>query len=359
MHSVPLAIGLDLGGSKVAGGVVDGTGAVVERLATSPAEAHTPEDVLRTVLDIVAGVRRRHAVDGIGIGVAGLVDWPAGRVRWSFNTGYDGMELRRLVADATGLRVVVDNDANAAAWGEAYPPGGAGLAGSLRSLRPRLPADSAPVAPRQTPDSAGPGAADGYLAMLCVGSGLGGGFVLGGEVYRGATGIGAEIGHLPVDSGSTELCGCGCGLAGNLGTLACGPALARAARRAAAADPDGLIARLGRGPQGVTGQTATEAARLGDPAARELFARMGHWLGVGASVLVTLLDLRRIVVGGGLVAASDLYLDQMRETMRRHTFAHEHRELPSITPARLGAEAGWVGAGLLALHRPPPTTGER
>lgn len=78
--------------------------------------------------------------------------------------------------------------------------------------------------------------------------------------------------------------------------------------------------------------------------------RLGHWLGVGAAVLVTLLDLRRIVVGGGLVAASDFYLDQMRATMRGHTFAREHRELPSIEPARRGTEAGWVGAGLLALH---------
>jgi glucokinase len=319
MQSVPLAIGLDLGGSKVAGGVVDSTGAVVERLAPRLARTDTREEVLRTVLDIVAEVRRRHAVDGIGIGVAGLVDWPSGRVRWSPSTGYDDTDLRRLVAEATGVRVVVDNDANAAAWGEALVPGGA--------------------------------AADEYLVMLCVGSGLGSGFVLGGEVYRGATGIAAEIAHLPVDSGSTEVCGCGCGLAGGLGTLVSGAALERAARRVAAADPDGPIARLGRGPEGVTGRTATEAARQGDPAARDLFARLGQWLGVGASVLVALLDPGRIVVGGGLVAASDLYLDQMRETMRRRTFAREHRELPSIAPARLGAEAGWIGAGLLALHR--------
>lgn len=326
MRSVPLAIGLDLGGSKVAGGVVDSTGAVVQRLATSPAQAHTGDEVLRTVLDIVAGLRRRHAVVGIGIGVAGLVDWPAGRVRWSFSTGYDGLELRRLLTEATGVPVVVDNDANAAAWGEAYVGDGA--------------------------------TAEEYLAMLCVGSGLGSGFVLGGEVYRGATGIAAEVGHLPVDSGSTEVCGCGCGLTGGLATLASGSALARAAQRAAVADPDGLIARLGRGPQGVTSQTAAEAARLGDRAARELFARLGHWLGIGAFVLMNLLDLRRIVVGGGLVAASDLYLDQMRETMRRRTFARENRELPSITPARLGADASWVGAGLLAMHCPVPTTGD-
>jgi glucokinase len=318
MQSVPLAIGLDLGGSKVAGGVVDGGGTVVERLVTRPANAHTQQEVLRTVLDIVAGLRRRHAVDGIGIGVAGMVDWPSGRVRWSPNTGYDGMELRHLVAEATGVQAVVDNDANAAAWGEAHRHDGS--------------------------------VADEYLAMLCVGSGLGGGFVLGGEVYRGATGIAAEVGHLPVDSGSTEVCGCGCGQTGILFTVASGSALARAAQRAAVANPDGLIARLGRGPQGVTGQTVAEAAHLGDIAARELFERLGHLLGVGASILVTLLDLRRIVVGGGLVAASDLYLPQMRQTMRQCTIAREHRQLPSITPARLGTDAGWIGAGLLALH---------
>jgi predicted NBD/HSP70 family sugar kinase len=88
----------------------------------------------------------------------------------------------------------------------------------------------------------------------------------------------------------------------------------------------------------------------GDRVALEIFGRLGHWLGVGASVLLTLLDLRRIVVGGGVVAAGDLFLDEIRETVRQRTFARKRRELPSIEAARLGADAGWVGAGLLALH---------
>lgn len=302
-----LAIGLDLGGSKVAGGVIDGRGTVVQRLEVRPNEAATTQAVLDNVLGIVAGLRKRHDVAGIGIGVAGFVDWPGGRVRWSPSPGYDGVELRRLVADATGVPVVVDNDANVTAWGEAYPGG------------------------------------DEYLAMLCVGSGLGGGFVLGGEVYRGATGIAAEIAHLP--AGGTEICGCGCGLAGGLVTLATGTALERAAARVARSDPDGLIARLG-----TSGRAVTEAARLGDPKARELFAELGRALGKGAAVLTALLDLRRVVVGGGLVAAGDLFLDDMRESMRRFIFPREHRELPTVTLARLGPDAGWVGAGLLAVH---------
>jgi glucokinase len=315
------AIGLDLGGSKVAGGVVDGAGAVIERLGTTSSWADTPEQVIAGVVEIVTDVQQRHAVEGLGICVAGLVDWPEGRVRWSFTPGYNGVELRRLLTEATGLNVIVDNDANAAAWGET----------------------------NGETDGEANGPSD-YLAMFCVGSGLGSGFVLGGDVYRGATGIAAEVGHLPVNSAGTEACGCGCDLVGTLSTLASGFALARAAQRLAEADPDGLIARLGKGSHGVTGRTVTEAARLGDPAARELFARLGHWLGIGASVLVTLLDLNRIVVGGGLVAAADLYLDHMREAMRRNTFAAKHRRLPSITPARLGADAGWIGAGRLALH---------
>ncbi len=318
----PVAIGLDLGGSKVSGGVVDATGSIIERIQTRPAQADTHHEVLQTVAEVVAGLRRRHPVEGVGIGVAGLVDWPSGRVRWSFRTGYTGLDLRNHVADSTGLAVVVDNDANMAAWGEAAT----------------------------SPD----GAHDEHLAMLCVGSGLGGGFVLGGTIYRGATGIAAEIGHLPVDSGSVEACVCGCGLTGTFGTLVGGHVIARAGQRAAEADPQGPISRLGSGPQGVTGQTVAEAARQGDPTARELFTRLGHRLGIGAAVLTTLLDLRRIVVGGGVVGASDLFLDQMRQTLRRHTFASEHRLLPTIEPARLGTDSGWIGAGLSALHHPPP-----
>lgn len=315
------AIGLDLGGSKVSGGVVDGSGAIVERLESAPTVAETHEQVLRTVLDIVADLQTRHPIEGIGIAIAGLVDWPEGRVRWSFIPGYSGLELRQNLTAATGLHVIVDNDANAAAWGEA------------KTDEP-----------------------DDHLAMFCVGSGLGGGFVLGGGVYRGATGIAAEIAHLPVDGESMEVCVCGCGLTGTLGALVSGFVLARAAQRAAARDPDGLIAKQANGLHLITARTVAEAARLGDPVARELFTRLGHWLGVGASILVTLLDVRRIAVGGGLVGAADLYLGQMRQTMRRHTFASEFRQLPPITPARLGADSGWIGAGLLALDENP---GER
>lgn len=314
-----LAIGVDLGGSKVSGGVLDATGAIVERIQPRPAQADTHDEVLRTVAEIVTELRRRHRVQAVGLGAAALVDWPTGNLRWSFRTGYIDLDLRRLVAQSTGLPVIVDNDANAAAWGE-------------------------------TVTSAEGGGPDEYLAMLCVGSGLGGGFVLGGEVYRGATGIAAEIAHLPVDSGSTEPCRCGCGVTGALGTLAGGHVVVRAAQRAAEADPAGLIARLGSGAQGVTGQTLADAARQGDPVAHELFAGLGRRLGVAAAVLTTLLDLRRIVVGGGMAAAGDLFLDQMRATLRHHLFARAHRPLPTVEPARLGSDASWVGAGLLALR---------
>lgn len=312
-----LAIGLDVGGTKVAGGVVNGAGEVVEKLPPRPAPTLGRDAVVSTVLDAITHLTRRYRVEAIGVGAAGLIDWPEGHIRWSPNNGYHDLDLRRLIESTTGVPTVVDNDANAAAWAEAHYF-------------------------RDDPDKR-------HIAMLTVGTGLGGGLVLDGEMYRGASGVAAEVGHLLVDSSSQEVCSCG--QTGCLESLASGTALARAGRRAAAADPDGLLARLGAGRGGVTGLTIREAACLGDPTALALFERLGHWLGVGAAMLVTLLDVRLIIIGGGLVTAADLYLDHMRAAMQRHTFAREHRVLPPIALARLGADAGWIGAAMLSLHQ--------
>jgi glucokinase len=311
------AIGLDLGGTKIAGGVVDGTGGVVERLSSRPAPVSGRESVGTALLVAITELRHRHRVDAIGIGAAGLVDWPDGRVRWSPNNGYNDLHLRRWIEDAVGLPTTVDNDANAAAWAEAQVPAG--------------------------------GVATDYLALLTIGTGLGGGLVLAGEVFRGSSGLAAEVGHIPVDSHSQETCSCG--KTGCLESLASGAALGRAGRRAASDQPDGLLARLGGGPEGVTGVTVWQAAQLGDPTALALFERLGHWLGVGAATLVTLLDLRSIIIGGGVAAAGDLFLPQVRATLKECTFGCTHRVLPAVTLARLGPDAGWIGAGLLSLHQ--------
>jgi glucokinase len=222
------------------------------------------------------------------------------------------MPLRRLLEEASGLPTVVDNDANTATWAEA-----------------RI------------------GKSADYMMFLTIGTGVGGGFLLNGELYRGTTGIGAEVGHIVVDPQGR--CRCSCGLNGCLEALASGTALGRYGREAAAADPTGHLATLAGQPPAVTGQIVQMAAEAGDPVARSLYARLGFWLGVGIASLVTVFDPELIVLGGGVATAGDMLLAPTRVSFEEHLFARAHRRVPPIVGATLGVEAGWAGAGLLAL----------
>jgi glucokinase len=310
----PQAIGLDIGGTKIAGGVVTAAGVVQERtqVPTPPAdEAAT----LAAMVAVVDQLRDRHpGVDAIGVGAAGMVEWPRGRLRWAPHNAYRNLELRRLLHERTGLPTIVDNDARAAAWAEARFGAGAG-----------------------TDD----------LVLITVGTGIGGGLVLGGRVFRGTAGLGGEVGHMIVAPDGDP---CDCGNRGCLEAMASGSALGRAAREVAARDPRGRLATLAGGPQRVTGEIVFQAAREGDPAALDLFQRTGHWLGIGIASLVTIFDPDVVVVGGGLSTTGELLLAPARASMERYVFGRAHRELPPVAPARLGADAGLVGAASLALR---------
>lgn len=307
------AIGLDIGGTKIAGGVVDAGGDVVERLSPVATPSSDQTTVLETLHKLIDDLRARHPeISAIGVGAAGLIDWPQGHIRWAPNNAYRHLPLRELLEQTVGLPTVVDNDANVAAWAE------------TRS-----------------------GAKSTHMAFLTVGTGVGGGLVLAGELYRGKTGIAAEVGHMIVDPQGNYRCGCG-----NIGCLeavASGTALGRYGREAATADPTGLLARLAGRPDQVTGRTVHQAALQGDPLAVRQFERVGFWLGVGAASLVNLFDFDLVVIGGGLVEAGDLLLGPTRTAFEQFVFATEHRRMPSIIPAELGPDAGWIGAGLLAL----------
>jgi len=310
----PHAIGLDIGGTKIAGGVVTAGGVVLERtrVPTPPAdEAAT----LAAMVAVVDELRARHPrVAAVGVGAAGMVEWPRGRLRWAPHNAYRRLELRRLLHERTGLPTVVDNDARAAAWAEARFGAGTG-----------------------TDD----------LVLVAVGTGIGGGLVLDGAVYRGTDGLGGEVGHMIVAPDGDS---CDCGNRGCLEAMASGSALGRAARAAAARDPGGRLATLAGGPQRVTGEIVFQAAKEGDQAAIALFERTGYWLGVGIASLITIFDPDVVVVGGGLAATGDLLLAPARASMERYVFGRAHRDLPPVAPARLGADAGLVGAATLALR---------
>jgi len=310
------AIGLDIGGTKIAGGVVADDGTLLDLLEVStPATGDMPGtlEVLRQIID---SLRDHHpGVEAIGAGAAGMVEWPGGHIRWAPNNAYRELPLRQLLAQETGLPAVVDNDANVAAWAEARH-----------------------------------GAAAGYgdVVVLTVGTGIGAGVVLDGRLQRGHSGLGGEIGHIMIAPGRSQ---CGCGNTGCLEAMASGSALGRAGREAAAADPGGMLATLAGGAARVTGQTVSDAAQRGDPTARGLFSQIGYWLGVGIASVVNLLDTEIVVIGGGLVGAGELLLAPTRESFRGFLFGRSRRPLPAIVPARFGPGAGVVGAATLAFDQ--------
>src|SRR6266542_4457324 len=276
------AIGIDIGGTKIAAGVITAEGRIEERALVPTPMGDEPATV-SAMRGVIEELRERHpSVEAIGVGAAGLVDWPSGRIRWAPHNAYRQLPLRRLLYEATGLPTVVDNDANAAAWAEARYGAGAG---------------------------------SDHMVLLTVGTGIGGGLVLDGRVYRGSSGLGAEVGHMTVE-----------------------------------ADPGGLLAQLAGDPEKVTGELVFRAAQRGDATAIELFERLGFWLGVGIGSLVTVFDPELVVIGGGLVHTGDLLLKPARASMERYTFGLVYRELPPVVPARLGSDAGMVGAATLALR---------
>ncbi|MCA1703552.1 MAG: ROK family protein [Actinobacteria bacterium] len=276
-------IGVDIGGTKLAAGIVTEDGRILERILDSTPQTDSGSATLEVLSVAVKRLREyRPDVSAIGVGAAGMVEWPSGYIRWAPNNAYQELPLRELLAQETGLPVVVENDANAAAAGEGRIGSGAGYSDSV---------------------------------TLTVGTGIGGGIILNGQLYRGPTGIGAEVGHLIVNpkTGAT----CGCGATGCLEAMASGIALGRSGRQAARADPTGVLATLAGSPEHVTGEVVFEAARHGDPIARELFDQLGYWLGVGIASLVNILDTQIVIVGGGIGECGDvIVIDRYRGTSR-------------------------------------------
>ena len=311
----PYAIGVDIGGTKIAAGIVTPDGTVLHSTAV-PTPQHQ-DHLVQHILAVIKDLRGCYpGVAAVGVGAAGMVDWPSGSIRWAPNNTYSDLPLQQLLTEGSGLPTTVENDANAAAWAEAAVGAGAGL---------------------------------GNVIALTIGTGIGAGIILNGELQRGGTGIAGEAGHIIVNPTGSELCGCGA--SGCLEAMASGTALGRLGRRAADADPAGRLAQLAGTATHVTGETVHQAAAEGDPTARKLFDELGYWLGVGIASLVNVFDPQVVILGGGLVTTGDLLLAPARESFERFVFGRSHRTLPALALARMEANAGLIGAALLALHQ--------
>ncbi|MGW0583826.1 ROK family glucokinase, partial [Streptomyces sp. NPDC002920] len=286
-----LTVGVDLGGTKIAAGAVDPAGEVVSRVRIPT--PRDPDRIADTIAEAVQRVRRGwDDVRAVGVGAAGYVDAERSTVRFAPNLGWHDKAIRDIVQEATGLPVVVENDANAAAWGEFVHGAGAGHDDML---------------------------------MVMTGTGFGGGIISRGRLFRGRFGMAGEIGHYRAVPDGLP---CPCGQHGCMEQYASGAAHTRRAREMAAADPGRAAAVLALGdgtPAGLQGPHVTEAARRGDPFSLEVFARSGRWLGQALADLASVLDPSVLVIGGGLGDTGELIRRPAEVSYRR---AHGSRRRP-------------------------------
>ncbi|WP_372728571.1 ROK family protein [Nocardioides sp.] len=308
-----LFIGVDIGGSKVLAAAVSAEGDV-GRVArrTTPGrrvEARLVEDILS---EAVAEVADGEPVAGVGIAAAGFVDADGESVLFAPHLPWRDEDVRARLADRWGTVVALDNDANCAALAELRH-------GAAREV----------------------GRQAGDAVVLTLGTGIGGALILGGRLHRGRNGMAGEFGHMQV---VPQGAACECGGSGCWEQYCSGNALVRDARERIGLEPTLLERLCGGNPDQLTGPMVTAAAEEGDLVARQAFASVGEWLGVGVANLVAAFDPALVVVGGGVSAAGDRLLEPARTALQRSLVGSPHRVVPPLVRAELGPEAGVVGA---------------
>jgi glucokinase len=309
------ALGIDIGGTKVAGGVVAPGGTVLDtaRRATPGGSVADTEDAIVAVVEELAG--RHGALAGVGIGAAGWFDRTGDTVLFSPHLAWRNTTLRADLAGRLRRPLWVGNDADAAAWAE-YRFGAA--QGAVLAL------------------------------MITLGTGIGGGIVLDGRLQRGAHGVAGEWGHMRVVPDGRL---CACGNRGCWEQYASGSALGQAAREVAGTSPAAasrLLERVGGEGDRLTGEDVAHAAADGDPLALELVADVGAWLGQGIADLAAAMDPEVVVIGGGVSVLGEMLLRPARERLARALPGRGFRPGPRVVVAELGASAGMIGAADLA-----------
>ena len=298
MRALPV-IGVDVGGTKSLAAVVTREGALEARLER-PTDLSSQDALLAGLDAQVEELRAGNEVAALGFGIPSRVDQRSGRAIASVNIPLEGVDFRDRMRDRHRLPVGIDNDANAATIGEWH-------AGAAQGAR--------------------------HVVMLTLGTGVGGGLILDGKPYRGATGTGAELGHIVIGIDGPP---CGCGGHGHLESFASGRVSDRAARELYGNGSDGheLVSR----------------AQGGEAAAVEALAEIGRRLGAGIATFVNTFEPEIVVVGGGFgFSAGELLLGPAREVVAREGLAPA-RDTVRIVPAELGFFAGVIGAGMIAFE---------
>ncbi len=315
------AIGLDVGGSKTAGVVLTASGVSVEQVRI-PTDRSSQESVVAGVVQVAhelceAGAAGGTAVAAVGVGFAGFIEFARGLITFSPNMPVRDLPLKRVLEEQLGLAVFLDNDANVAALAEAR--WGAG-----RHIR--------------------------HLIHMTLGTGIGGGIIIDGQLYRGGAGSAGEIGHMVINAEGPPCC---CGARGCLEALASGTAIERMAAESILADPASSLARLQADMGRLDVESIDGAARAGDPLALDIFRQAGRWLGVGIANLINIFNPERVTLSGGVSASYDLMQGAVREAVDGAAIDLSRESCDIVLSELHEEEVGARGAALLALELLP------
>jgi len=305
-------IGVDLGGTKMLLGVVDPDSKVLWESREASTGQTEDELVELLVREIEEARGKCPGVAAVGLGIPATVDHDKGIARSAVNLPMENLPIREIAGERTGLPIVVDNDANVAALAEH-------LYGAAKGTR--------------------------NAVMLTIGTGIGGGLILNGEVYRGATGAGAELGHTVIEVDGPP-CQGNCPGRGCVETLASGTALGREGREAAEREPKSALGAMLAAGETIDGKAVTEAALGGDETARGVFDLVGSRLGVALTSFANIFEPEVFVIGGGVIAAGDLLLDPARRELAARALP-PMKQIP-VVAAELGSDAGMIGAAAMA-----------
>jgi glucokinase len=303
-------IGVDIGGTKIAAAVVTPEGRILNE-ARYPTQAVPPDRLIETIARAITEVKDGFEVGGVCVAVPGLILASENRVIFAPNLHeIEDIRLDEEIGRRTGLPVTVENDANAAAWGEFRFGAGRGVE---------------------------------HMIFITLGTGVGGGVITHGVLLRGAQGAGGELGHVTIDPDGPR---CGCGNHGCLEALASGTAIARRAREVAIENPDSALGRLATRRR-ILGEDVTELAREGDSLALSVLDETGRWLGVGLAGFVNIFNPEVVAVGGGVMEAGELILKAARREASLRA-RPPSRDLAEVKVATLGPRSGVLGAAALA-----------
>jgi glucokinase len=312
-----ITVGIDVGGTKIAGALVSETGEILSSLKV-PTPADNTDELIQAIVQMVQALSAGQEIKAVGVAIAGFIDADQSEVIYSPNLSLRNEPLKAKLEAKLGVSVYVENDANAAGWAEYR---------------------------------FGAGQGSKHMMMITIGTGVGGAIVANGELFRGGYGIGAELGHTNfIPDGKI----CGCGQKGCLEKYASGTALLEAAKAlAASGTAEGArLAELEAEVGELTGTEVYQAINEADPGARRILNELGINIGKAVASFAAVLDPQMLVIGGGLSVAGELLLKPIREAYLEHLPARGYRPEMTIVTASLINDAGVVGAADLARRHP-------